>query len=538
MLSLAELRRAVPLLETRLRGHRVQAIAQPDATSVVLSTYGGGSAERTGAKHHLRLSCRPGGARVGLLERPPAALPTPPAFSQYLRAHVMNAQIVAFRLIGDDRQLAMRLRAREGDFEVLLAIFGRRSNVLLLDAQGRVATAMRPLAETRPELALGEEWASPASKPPSIGEDRFADVPDERFLYAIEEAYADAEDLGVIESLRRDLERALRKEAKAQDRKLAKIAQTLAEAEMAAGLEREGELLKSALARVTRGDTQVVVRDFATGEEVTIALDPTRSPADNLGRIFKRYQKAVRSLAKAGAQQEEVRAARDEVASLEQELLAAVREADRTVRKRSRHLRRGPRYAACSRSTRAKGTAGPSRPGRAKEGKLGKRIVPQRLMPRRYETAGGLEVWVGRSDEGNDFLTTRLAAGNDLFFHLDGAPGSHVILRTEGRSDPPSEATLDACELAVHFSKAKNATRADVHVVPIKNVKKPKGAQARPRDGPRRQDDPPAPHTEATPAHPRCPDRRRGLKEVLHRSAERAQRATSDGRALPGPTTS
>jgi predicted ribosome quality control (RQC) complex YloA/Tae2 family protein len=36
---------------------------------------------------------------------------------------------------------------------------------------------------------------------------------------------------------------------------------------------------------------------------------------------------------------------------------------------------------------------------------------------------------------------------------------------------------LDACELAVHFSKQKNAGRADVHVVPIKNVKKPKGAK-------------------------------------------------------------
>jgi predicted ribosome quality control (RQC) complex YloA/Tae2 family protein len=36
---------------------------------------------------------------------------------------------------------------------------------------------------------------------------------------------------------------------------------------------------------------------------------------------------------------------------------------------------------------------------------------------------------------------------------------------------------LDACELAVHFSKQKNASRADVHVVPIKQVKKPKGAK-------------------------------------------------------------
>jgi predicted ribosome quality control (RQC) complex YloA/Tae2 family protein len=108
---------------------------------------------------------------------------------------------------------------------------------------------------------------------------------------------------------------------------------------------------------------------------------------------------------------------------------------------------------------------------------LGKRSVPRRLAPRRYPTAGGLEIWVGRSDAANDFLTMRLARGKDLFFHLDGAPGSHVILRTEGRDDPPSEAVVDACELAVHYSKAKNATRADVHVVPIANVKKPKGAK-------------------------------------------------------------
>jgi predicted ribosome quality control (RQC) complex YloA/Tae2 family protein len=74
-------------------------------------------------------------------------------------------------------------------------------------------------------------------------------------------------------------------------------------------------------------------------------------------------------------------------------------------------------------------------------------------------------------------LTTRLARGNDLFFHLEGYPGSHVVLRTEGRTDPPPKSILDACELAVHYSKMKNADRADVHMAPIKNVKKPKGAK-------------------------------------------------------------
>ena len=93
---------------------------------------------------------------------------------------------------------------------------------------------------------------------------------------------------------------------------------------------------------------------------------------------------------------------------------------------------------------RAAAQAGPSIPQDEKS-KLPARLrdVPPKLIPRRYLSADGLEIWVGRSDEGNDHLSTRLARGKDLFFHVDGAPGSHVILRTDGRDDPPSESLLD-----------------------------------------------------------------------------------------------
>jgi predicted ribosome quality control (RQC) complex YloA/Tae2 family protein len=89
----------------------------------------------------------------------------------------------------------------------------------------------------------------------------------------------------------------------------------------------------------------------------------------------------------------------------------------------------------------------------------------------------GLEIWVGKNDDGNDLLTTRLARGNDLFFHLEGSPGSHVILRTEGKGDAPSESLLDAAELAVEFSKAKHAGRASVHIAAVKDISKPSGAK-------------------------------------------------------------
>jgi len=468
--SLVELERAAAVLRREAVGRRIQAVVQPDATSVVLELYGGRG--EGGPRRQLRLSCDPESAHAGEPGEAPRGLPGPPRFAQYLRAHVRGARVTDAELWEGDRQLALRLAAREGPLTLLLAIFGRKSNVVVLDAENRLLMSLRPLAETRPELSLGDVWRAPARAVPRTGEDRFADVPDDAFLAAVEAAYARSDERGESDTQRRRVEQALRKERKSLERKLAKLEGELAGAEQAAGLERQGELLKSALQRVQRGDREVVVRDWDTDEDVRIELDPTLGPAENVERLFRRYRKGVRALTKAGAQQDTVRSQRDAVAALEADLaaadprdpgaVAAFAERPEVARLLAKYAP-GPPPAARSEGPR--------------ETKLAGRTLPARLVPRRYRTAGGLEIWVGRSDAANDHLSTRLARGKDLFFHLDGAPGSHVILRTEGRDDPPSEAVIDACELAVHFSKARKAGRADVHVVPCRNVRKPKGAK-------------------------------------------------------------
>jgi predicted ribosome quality control (RQC) complex YloA/Tae2 family protein len=472
MLSLTELRRAATTLDAQISGHRIQAILQPDATSIVLITYGGGEVGRC----HFRFSCRPRCARVSRLEAPPPSMPRPHAFVQYLRSHISGARFGGARLIADDRQLALRLRSDEGDFDLLLAIFGARSNVYLLGADGSIAASLRPLSETRPELQIGDPWRSPEPRPAGRDEDRFEAAPDDRFLFEIEALYTEVEQSGEVDELRRRIERALQKEAKSLDRKLAKLEESLEEARTASQLERDGELLKSVLSRVKRGDSEIVATDFETGESVAIALDPKLGPAENLERLFKRYRKAVRSLAKAGSRQADVRASRDALQESIDRFQALVAESDaghealEEFAEQSAIRKLIDKFAPTLPAQRTASSAPTER-------KLGKHSVPNRLMPRRYRTSGELEIWVGRSAAGNDHLSVRLARGRDLFFHLDGAPGSHVILRTEGRSDPPSEAVLDACELAVHFSKFKNASRADVHAVPIANVRKPKGAK-------------------------------------------------------------
>ena len=469
MLSLAELEGAAAAVAELLVGHRLQAVVQPDADRIVLEVYGR-DASGEAKRRQLCLCALPGAARISLLESAPPAPPRPPAFAQYLRAHVVGARIGGARVRDADRVLSLELATAEVPVELVLAIPGRRPNLWLLGEGERVLASLRPPAASRPELGVGEAWQPSPGRPPRSGDDRFEGLAAEERLRAIEECYAARESDAAHAGLRQRIAQALRREARRLDRKLGKVSEELARAREAAELGRAGELLKGALGRVPRGAREIAVPDPVTGGEVRIELDPALGPAQNLERIFQRQRKAVRGLARAGALHDELRAERARLAALEDELRGCeddpARLAELATRADlaplvSREAPAEPKRSPAQRATR----------------RLAGREIPGRLAPRRYGASGELEIWVGRSDEGNDFLTTRLASGLDLFFHVEDTPGSHVILRTGGRADPPAEALLDACELAVHFSKLRAADRVDVHVVPIKNVRKPKGAK-------------------------------------------------------------
>jgi len=353
------------------------------------------------------------------------------------------------------------------------SILGSRSNIYLLGPGDLLLYAMRPLAETRRELVFGSPWLDPEGGPRSEGEDRWEGLRDEPYLIAIEMTYAGLESEEQAQILGRRLEQAIRKEMDYLDRKAANLEQDLGTAAHAESLRHQGELLKSALDRIRPGDEAVAVDDFSSGLPIVIALDARLSPAENLAAYFRRYQKVRRSAGALQQQLERVWRAQQELDTLQDRLraiasdsgarLAGLKELAMEPSARRLLRRHAPEPAI-----RASRPAPPSH--RSKE-------IPARLQPKRYRTEQGLEIWVGRNDEGNDYLTTRLARGQDLFFHLEGYPGSHVVLRTEGRRDPPAASVLDACELAVHFSRLRDARQADVHVAAVKDVRKPRGSK-------------------------------------------------------------
>jgi predicted ribosome quality control (RQC) complex YloA/Tae2 family protein len=473
MLSLRELRRAAQALEQALAGQRLAKVVQHGDDRIVLSFRGrAADAPASHTPHHILLCCGAGLARVSELKHPPPAPARPLAFAQYLRAHLDGARFVGARILNEDRQLGLALDTHGGRRELLLSILGGRSNLYLLSEASCILAFLRPLERSMRGLARGDPWRGPETPPPSQGEDRFEGVPEDVLLQEVERVYAERERALVRDAETRALRSTLARESAGLGRKRERLREQIRAAGDPDAHLRHGELLKGALHQARTGAGRMVVEDPRDGAAVTVELDPTLSPTENLEQYFARYRKAKRRLARLSVELGVLEQRESQLTALREALEAALAQgapeaiaafaAQPAVRKLLDRPRRGP-----------VGTppTGERRPA-SRRG-----AVPARLTPRRYVSADGLEIWVGRSDEGNDYLTTRLARGRDLFLHVEGAAGSHVILRTEGRAEPPPQSVLDACELALHFSKQRGAPRATIHLAPIKDVVKPSRAK-------------------------------------------------------------
>jgi predicted ribosome quality control (RQC) complex YloA/Tae2 family protein len=463
MLSLRELRRAARILQEELSGAVLRRITPKDGHALVLSF------ETSRGKAHVLISCRPEHARICLTDPPEPA--SSGSFNEYVRAHLAGAWLSGIEISGQDRRIGFRLRSPSGFFLLVFSILGARSNIYLLDADDKLVHSLRPLEQTRRELRIGEPWTNPRGGVPSEGMDRWKEVPDAQYLEAIENTYRQLEKEHDAKQLACRIEQAVKKERAFLDRKACNLQEDLGEARKAEAYRKRGELLKNVLHAIKPGEERVLATDYETGEVLEIPLDPKLSPTANLESCFARYQKESRGAKMIQQQLADLESARSELDAIEQRLREAQQSAPTCLSAMERLASQPGIHRLLGRHlAKRKSVVSPIKSS-------GTRQTPARFLPKRYKTQDGLEIWVGRSDEGNDHLTTRLARGNDLFFHLEGYPGSHVVLRTEGRSDPPPKSLLDACELAVHFSKLKNAGSADVHVAPIKNVKKPKGAK-------------------------------------------------------------
>ncbi len=213
-----------------------------------------------------------------------------------------------------------------------------------------------------------------------------------------------------------------------------------------------GELLNTYGYSAQPGARSLEADNYYTGEKITIPLDPELTASENAKRYFDRYGKLKRTEEALITQTEETH---DEIMHLESisaSLDIALKESDLT------EIRQELEQAGY---LRKKGT------GRAKELKS---------KPFHYVSSDGFHIYVGKNNFQNDYLTFRFSNGNDWWFHAKKIPGSHVLVKTEGRE--LTDITFEeAGALAAYYSKGREQDKVEIDYVQKKEVKKPAGAK-------------------------------------------------------------
>ncbi len=86
----------------------------------------------------------------------------------------------------------------------------------------------------------------------------------------------------------------------------------------------------------------------------------------------------------------------------------------------------------------------------------------------------GFEIYIGKNNLQNNYITHRLSRKQDIWFHVKGYHGSHVLLKTEH----PDERQIRMCaQLAAYHSKGKHSSSVPVDYCPISQIKKVPGSK-------------------------------------------------------------
>ncbi|WP_219837739.1 NFACT family protein [Paenibacillus sp. R14(2021)] len=270
----------------------------------------------------------------------------------------------------------------------------------------------------------------------------------------LEAFYGDKAQRDTVKQRVSDLIRFLQNERNKNEKKLDKLEDTLQEAKDADKFRVLGELLTSNLHLIQRGDTAVETIDYydETMPVISIPLDPQLTPSQNAQRLFKKYTKFRNSLAVVAEQMEQTYKEIDYLSTLLQQLdSASLSDIDeiRDELAEQGYMRQ-----------------------RVKRGAKKKKLKQPALLC--YTSSEGKQIFVGKNNTQNDYLTNKLAAPNDTWLHTKDIPGSHVVIRGTEFNDSTLE---EAAMLAASFSQARSSSSVPVDYTLVRHVKKPSGAK-------------------------------------------------------------
>ncbi len=236
-------------------------------------------------------------------------------------------------------------------------------------------------------------------------------------------------------------------------KKIKLLEETLAECKTKDQFKIIGELLTSSIYSMEKGQSEIEVLNYysADNEYITIKLDKEKTPSQNVQYYFKKYNKLKKSEEASRIQIENARAEHEYLLSV----LTNIENADSYD-----EIEEIKRELIDTGYIRFKKTSGKK---------------PKQAKPMHFLSKDNIDIYVGKNNLQNDYLTLKFADKHDIWMHTKNIPGSHVIIKCFGTV--PDSTLLEAANLAAWYSKAKNSTKVPVDYTQVRNVHKPNGAK-------------------------------------------------------------
>ena len=213
-----------------------------------------------------------------------------------------------------------------------------------------------------------------------------------------------------------------------------------------------GELINTYGYNVEEGARKLDALNYYTNEMVSIPLDPTKTPQENAQRYFAKYNKQKRTFEALSELSKETLEDINYLESVQTALDIALTEEDLA---QIREELAGAGYI---------------------RRRFTKKKIRIKNEPLHYISSDGYHIYVGKNNLQNEELTFHFASGNDWWFHAKQAPGSHVIVKSNG-DELPDRTFEEAGRLAAYYSSMRGSDKVEIDYVQKKHVKKPNGAR-------------------------------------------------------------
>ncbi len=248
----------------------------------------------------------------------------------------------------------------------------------------------------------------------------------------------------ILDTLRLKLKTNVSHRLKKAENSLEKIERQLKKEKNAERYRKYGDLIMANLYNLKDFQTICTVTDWETNKEISIELDETKTLKDNANRYFKLYNKSKRSTEKLLQLQEELNI---EIGYCKQTLYTIESAEDIDILNEIR------------------------------QEVLQEEISKQpKLTPIEEKNILGYKVFVGKNNKQNDYIISKIAKDNDLWFHTHNCAGSHVLLKLENNDNPSDKLIFECAKLAKQYSQGANSSKIGVIYTKRKYLRKPPAA--------------------------------------------------------------